>query len=56
MVVVNNNEEKQTFKTNRFAENIKKYQSGKDIFTEKTFDLKNDITIDGKSVMILELK
>lgn len=56
MVVVNNNEEKQTFKTNRFTENIKKYQSGKDIFTEKTFDLKNDITIDGKSVMILELK
>ena len=56
MVVVNNNEEKQTFKTNRFAENIKKYQSGKDIFTEKTFDLKNDITIDGKSVLILELK
>lgn len=56
MVVVNNNEEKQTFKTNRFAENIKKYQSGKEIFTEKTFDLKNDITIDGKSVMILELK
>ena len=56
MVVVNNNEEKRTFRTNRFAENIKKYQSGKDIFTEKTFALKNDITIDGKSVLILELK
>ncbi len=56
MVVVNNNEEKQNFKTNRFAENIKKYQSGKDIFTETTFDLHNDITIEGKSVLILELK
>ena len=56
MVVVNNNAEKQTFKTNRFAENIKNYQSGKDIFTEKTFDLNNDITIEGKSVLILELK
>ena len=56
MVVVNNNAEKQTFKTNRFAENIKNYLSGKDIFTETTFDLNNDITIEGKSVMILELK
>jgi glycosidase len=56
MVVVNNNEEKQTFKTNRFLENIKNHQSGKDIFTETTFDLKNDITIDGKSVLVLELK
>jgi len=56
MVVVNNSNEKQTFKTNRFLENIKNYQSGKDIFTETTFDLKNDITIEGKSVLILELK
>ncbi|MFN4027537.1 MAG: glycoside hydrolase family 13 protein [Flavobacterium sp.] len=56
MVVVNNNAEKQTFKTNRFAENIKNYLSGKDIFTEKTFDLNNDITIESKSVLILELK
>lgn len=56
MVVINNNEEKQTFKTNRFLENIKNYQSGKDIFTERTFDLKNDITIEGKSALILELK
>ena len=56
MVIVNNNEEKQTFKTNRFAENIKNYLSGKDIFTETTFDLNNDITIEGKSVLILELK
>jgi glycosidase len=56
MVVVNNNEEKQTFKTNRFAENIKKYQSGKDILTETIFDLNKDITIESKSVLILELK
>lgn len=56
MVVVNNSNEKQTFKTNRFHENIKNYQSGKDIFTETTFDLKNDITIDAKSVLVLELK
>lgn len=56
MVVVNNNEEKQTFKTNRFAENLKNYKTAKEIFSEATFNLKNDISIDGKSVMILELK
>jgi len=56
MVVINNNEEKQTLKTNRFLENIKNHQSGKDIFTETTFDLKNDITIEGKSVLVFELK
>ena len=56
MVVVNNSNEKQTFKTNRFLENIKNYQSGKDIFTETTFDLNKDITIESKSVLILELK
>ncbi|HCQ13218.1 cyclomaltodextrinase C-terminal domain-containing protein, partial [Flavobacterium sp.] len=31
-------------------------KSGKDILTEKSFDLKNDIQIEGKSVLILELK
>jgi glycosidase len=56
MVVVNNNEEKQTFKTNRFAENLKNYKTAKEFFSEATFNLKNDISIDGKSVMILELK
>lgn len=56
MVVINNNSETKTFKTNRFQENIKNYKSGKDILTEKSFDLKNDIEIEGKSVLILELK
>jgi hypothetical protein len=56
MVVINNSPESKTFKTNRFQENISKYKSGKDILTEKSFDLKNDIQIEGKSVLILELK
>ena len=56
MVVINNSPESKTFKTNRFQENISKYKSGKDILTEKALDLKNDIQIEGKSVLILELK
>jgi glycosidase len=56
MVIINNNNETLTFKTNRFQENIKNYQSGKDILNNSILDLKNDITINGKSVLVLELK
>jgi glycosidase len=56
MVVVNNNEEKQTFKTNRFQENLNHFNSGKDVLSNASFDLKNDISIEGKSVLIMELK
>ncbi|RAR74084.1 glycoside hydrolase family 13 protein [Flavobacterium aciduliphilum] len=55
MVVINNNSEKQILKTNRFHENIKDYKTGKDIISEKLFDLQNDLEIEGKSVFILEL-
>ncbi|MCZ8089513.1 glycoside hydrolase family 13 protein [Flavobacterium sp.] len=56
MVIINNNPEKQTIKTNRFLENIKNYTSGKDILGNASFDLKNDISIEGKSALVLELK
>ena len=56
MVVINNSNESQTFKTNRFAENIQNHQTGTDIFSGKTIDLKNDITIEPKSTLVLELK
>lgn len=56
MVVMNNTTEKQTIKTSRFQENIKNFKSGKDVISEKSFELKNDIEIEGKSVLILELK
>ncbi|WP_298115895.1 glycoside hydrolase family 13 protein [Flavobacterium sp.] len=55
MVVMNNSTDKQTIKTVRFQENIKNYKSGKDVISEKSFDLKNDIELEGKSVLILEL-
>ena len=56
MVVINNSNETQTFKTNRFAENIQDYQTGKDLFSGKNIDMKNEISIEGKSVLVLELK
>ncbi|MCA6422181.1 MAG: glycoside hydrolase family 13 protein [Flavobacterium sp.] len=56
MVIINNSIESQTFKTNRFAESIQNHLGGKDIFSGKIIDLKNEITIEGKSVFILELK
>ena len=56
MVIVNNNPEKQTVKTARFNENIQKYTSGKEVISGKSLNVKNDIEIDGKSVLILELK
>ena len=56
MVIINNNPEKQTIKTNRFLENIKNYASGKDVLGNASFDLKNEISIEGKSALILELR
>ena len=56
MIIVNNNPEKQTVKTSRFNENIQNYTSGKDVISGKSLNVKNDIEIDGKSVLILELK
>lgn len=55
MVVINNSSEKQTLKTNRFQENILKYKNGTDVLSNKTFNLQNDITIEAKSSLILEL-
>ena len=56
MVVINNSKESKTFSTNRFQESIMNYKTGNDVLFGKTVDLKRDITIEGKSVLILELK
>ncbi|WP_281322832.1 glycoside hydrolase family 13 protein [Flavobacterium aestivum] len=55
MVVINNNKETQTFPTGRFQESILNYKTGVDVLSGKSIDLKSDITIEGKSVLILEL-
>ena len=56
MVVINNNSEKQTIKTNRFKENTSNFKAGIDVLTGKSIDLKNDVEIESRSVLILELK
>jgi hypothetical protein len=53
---MNNSVEKQKMNINHFKESIKNNTLGKDVLTDKSFDLKNDIEIEGKSVLILELK
>jgi glycosidase len=56
MVLINNSHDHQTIKTNRFQENIKNYQNGKDILTDNSYDISTEIAIDSKSVLVLELK
>ena len=56
MVVVNNSKDKQTLKLDRFKERLASYSSGKDIISDENFDLKSEISIEGKSSLILELK
>ena len=56
MIVINNSNESQTFKTNRFAESIQNHQTGNDILSGKNIDLKSEISLEAKSVLVLELK
>lgn len=56
MVLFNNSSEAKTLKTNRFAESIGNYKTGKDVITDKIIDVTNEITMEPKSVLILELK
>jgi glycosidase len=56
MVAVNNSAESKTFKSARFAESIKNYKSGTDVVTGKTVNLTGDITMEPKSVLVVELK
>jgi hypothetical protein len=56
MVVINNSADAKTIKTTRFQENIKSFSTGKDVLSGKSVDLKNELSLDGKSVLILELK
>lgn len=56
MVVINNSDESRSFKTDRFKESIKSYTSGIDVISGKTTALANEISIEPKSVLILELQ
>ena len=54
--LLNNSDEKQEVNVSRFKENIQHYTTGKDVITRQTINLKNNISIEAKSALILELK
>lgn len=55
MVICNNNEKETVLNTKRFAECTKNYKSGKEITSGEIFDIQNQISVKGKTVMLLEL-
>ncbi len=56
MVLLNNSDEKQEVNVSPFKENIQHYTTGKDVITGQTINIKNNISIEAKSALILELK
>lgn len=54
MIILNNNEEAQTFDFKRFAENIDGATSGTDVLTHKKINLAETLQIDGKTPMVIE--
>ena len=56
MVLINNASDTQKLNLTRFQENIKSFTLGNDILSGKTIDLKTELSIEGKTSMILELK
>lgn len=56
MVIMNNATEKHQIDNSHFQESLKKFTSGKDVLSGQVFDLSKDILIEGKTVLILELK
>lgn len=56
MVIMNNSNDKKTVATDRFKENIKNFTSGKEVISEQIFDITKEVTLEPKSVFILELK
>jgi glycosidase len=56
MVIINNSDEKQDVNVSRFKENTQHYSTGKDVISGQSINIKNNITIEAKSALILELK
>ncbi len=55
MVIINNNLDSQTIDLSRFAEGIKDYTKGKDVFSEMEISLNGELKIEGKKSMVLDL-
>lgn len=56
MIIMNNSKENQTINTARFKENIKEFTTATNILTDLTFQITTEISLEAKSVVILELK
>lgn len=56
MVVINNSDEKRTFNTKRFSESIQNFTSGVDVMNGEIVNNIENISINPKSSLILELK
>jgi glycosidase len=56
MVVLNNSATSQTIRTNRFKESIQNFTQGTDVISGKKIDLKSALTMEEKSVIVLELE
>jgi len=54
--VINNNTEAQELELSRFAEGLDGNTSGKDVITGKQVNLSNNLSIKGKSSLVIELK
>ncbi len=56
MVLLNNMPDPQTIKTKRYKENIASFRKGTDVILKQSFDIRTEITLEAKSVLILELE
>ncbi len=56
MMLLNDSNQTQNINTKRFNESLGDFKSGKDVITEKIIDVTSKITMEPKSVLILELE
>ncbi|MEN9999715.1 MAG: hypothetical protein RI922_2705, partial [Bacteroidota bacterium] len=56
MVVLNNSLENQTIDLSRFQEELNGFKATKEVVSEKNIELKNQLTINPKSSLIIELE
>ena len=56
MMIVNNNDEEKSVDVVRFREMLEKFSLGKDVITLDIVDISNYISVEAKSVRIIELK
>ncbi|PTX42505.1 glycosidase [Christiangramia gaetbulicola] len=56
MVVINNSLETQQLDLSRYTEGLKTHVSGTDIISEKTIELKDKLSVEGQTSMIIKLK